>query len=93
MKLLTQILLILAIAVTATVGIACGLCGAAGFTLGVGAVGRGASGVGTIFLLALLGFGVAIGAVMLISQVLWKALRRASQDPPSQDPPRQQDPQ
>ena len=85
MKLLTQILLILAIAVTAMVGIACGLCGAVGFTLGAGAIGTGAGGGGTIFLLAFLGFGVAIGAVMLISQVLWKALRRTNQDPPSQD--------
>ena len=85
MKLLTQILLILAIAVTATVGIACGLCGAVGFTIGSGSIATGASGGGSILLLAFLGFGVAIGAVMLISQVLWKALRRANQDPPSQD--------
>ena len=85
MKLLTQILLVLAIAVTATVGIACGLCGAVGFTFGVQAIGTGANGKGTIFLLAFLGFGIAIGAVMLISRVLWKALRRADQAPPSQD--------
>ena len=70
---------------TTTVGIACGLCGAVGFPFGVQGIGTGANGKGTIFLLALLGFGVAIGAVMLISQVLWKALRRTNQDPPSQD--------
>jgi hypothetical protein len=85
MKLLTQIVLILAIAVTAMVGIACGLCGAVGFTFGVQAAGSRESQVATIFLLAFLGFGMAIGAAVLIYRVLWKALRRATQDPPSQD--------
>ena len=77
MNKLNQILLILAIIVTAFLGVGFGTCGAIGM---VAALSSGEMATMWIFALGLAGAGIAVGAVFLVRSLLREYRRQSGQD-------------